>query len=101
MKCVIIKDKKKILADIETEKSLNKKPLATRRKRQTLNDKTTLSESSEDEFGKSSNTRTRRSRSKSTEVGRKRGRPRKNQNTPADEKQMRYIRTNLSFQNLF
>lgn len=64
--------------------ALNKKTPTTRRKRLNAIEKSTIShESSDDGDGKDKHIKGRRSRSKSNEVGRKRGRPRKNQ-TPTN-----------------
>ncbi|XP_055308289.1 AF4/FMR2 family member lilli-like isoform X2 [Sitodiplosis mosellana] len=77
--------KKEPTDNVKVEKALSKKPPATRRKRRAATEKSTLSESSEeDKDRKNKGAKTRRSRSKSTEVSRKRGRPRKNQNTNTD-----------------
>lgn len=73
-----------IVDDDNIEKALKKKPQVTRRKRKVVVEKTPVSESSGDEERKNT-TKTRRSRSKSIEVGRKRGRPRKNQNPPSND----------------
>lgn len=60
----------------------------TRRKRRQTNEKSLLSESTDDEGESVKKIKTRRSRSSSIEVSRKRGRPRKNQQTLANNEEL-------------
>lgn len=58
-----------------------KKPIITRRKRRVVAEKSQQSESTDESETKACKINLRRSRSKSIEVSKKRGRPRKNQQT--------------------